>query len=64
MLTELTKKVSLQQLYLCGYFSRKEIRQLKIEGWRVLWQDEKEKVPKRKRTIQLNKNGIPIGRAV
>ncbi|GKV55996.1 hypothetical protein NCCP2222_19430 [Sporosarcina sp. NCCP-2222] len=60
MLTELTKKVSRQQLFMCGYFTKQEIQQLRKDGWRVLWQDKKERIPRTKRKIQQNKNGIPV----
>lgn len=56
MLAELTKKASLQQLYTFGHFTGAELRELKKDGWRVVWQDK----PK----AQQNRNGIPVGRAV
>lgn len=68
MLTTLTKKVSRQQLYTYGHFTREELYYLWKEGWRVEWRDKPKSkaVPVKKKTkkIQLNKHGIPVGRAV
>ncbi|WP_342510542.1 hypothetical protein MKY34_11180 [Sporosarcina sp. FSL K6-1522] len=52
MLTTLTKKVSRQQLYIHGHFSRNELYELRKDGWRVEWQEKTQ--PKQ------NKNGIPM----
>lgn len=68
MLTTLTKKVSRQQLYIHGHFTREELYYLRKEGWRVEWRDKPAPkavpVKKKTRSIQRNKNGIPVGRVV
>lgn len=52
MLVSLTKKVSRQQLYIYGEFSREELDYRKRCGWRVEWQEDSK--------TQRNKNGIPV----
>lgn len=51
MLTKLYRRVDGKNLVVYGHFNKQEIIELKQEGWRL---DEP----------QVNKNGIPVGRAV
>lgn len=63
-LTELTKRVSRQQLYRIGHFSEVELRALRRNGWRIVW-SEKAKVKRKPRKIlQQKRNGIPVERVV
>lgn len=57
MLTELTKRVSRQQLHTYGHFSREELIHLLQDGWRITWRE------KRKIT-QVRKNGMRVERVV
>lgn len=56
-LTELTKRVSLQQLYCAGHFTDEELREMKIDGWRIV-------KPKPRKITQIKRNGIPVERVV
>lgn len=64
MLVSLTKKVSRQQLFLCGQFTREELYYLQKDGWRVEWREKwkPEPVKRRVRKVNRNKHGIPVGR--
>ena len=49
-LIELTKRVSLQTLYRIGHYSKKELKEMQRDGWRIVW--------KEKGNVQFNKHGI------
>lgn len=51
MIRKLYQRVDGKNLVIYGHFNRQEVAELKREGWRL---DEPE----------VNKNGIPVGRAV
>ncbi|WP_342512823.1 hypothetical protein MKY34_19790 [Sporosarcina sp. FSL K6-1522] len=56
MLATLTKKDSRQQLYSYGHYTRRELKQMQSDGWRI------ERVDKP--FVQRNKHGIAVGRAI
>lgn len=63
-LTELTKRVSLQQLYRTGHFTDEELLEMQRSGWRIVWQ-EKPKAKRKPRVVrQRRKNGIPVEKVV
>lgn len=64
MLTELTKRVSLQQLYRIGYYTDKELREMKSDGWRIVWQEKSKAKREPRKITQWKKNGIPVERVV
>lgn len=63
-LTELTKRVSLQQLYCIGEFTDEELKEMKKDGWRIVWRGVLNIKHPKKKIMQKRKNGIPIERVV
>lgn len=63
-LIELTKRVSLQQLYRVGHFTEKELHELKKDGWRIVWQEKPKTKRKTRKIKQWKKNGIPVEKVV
>ena len=63
-LTELTKRVSLQQLYRVGHFTDEELLEMKRSGWRIVWREKTKVKRSPKKITQWKKNGIPVERVV
>lgn len=63
-LVELTKRVSLQQLYRAGHFTDEELFELRKNGWRIVWQEKPKAKRKPRKIKQWKKNGIPVEKVV
>lgn len=60
MLTELTKRVSRQQLYLYGHFSHEELKQLRKDGWWIVWSEKAKVEQKPRKILQQKRNGVAV----
>ncbi len=63
-LTELTKRVSLQQLYRVGHFADEELLEMQRSGWRIVWIEGAKAKRKPRKIKQWKKNGIPVEKVV